>query len=330
MIDKYRYHIGETVEIEETILHEFKGLRHVPPSDVIRAICDWTREYANAFLNGEGGTLYFGIEDDGVVTGVGLGRKERDDVQRRLGQIIKEFYPAVDPSLWRLEFAPIHGTNDAQVNDLFVIELRISKGREDLYWPVAAGSVPYVKLPGGINRMTPSMIEQRVRRGRVSASEVEKETAIEDGRAAADTTGKTTNRQVDSLGYEYIIVRQPSATFTCHLPTVFGRGDDVTDGGGEIEIHSAEYRGVQVSLSSEDICASLMRGLLTPLSWHARPYLRQVDEALYEVTIGATVLRLRNREVRHLCQCIDYAISIYKEDLIQTEDVLETWVSSDN
>ena len=212
-----------------------------------------------------------------------------------------------------------------QGNDLFVIELRISKGREDLYWPTAAGSVPYIRLPGSINRMTPSMIEQRIKRGRISAAEAEEETMAEDSSAVADTTGKTTNRPVDSLGHEYIIVRRPSMTFTCQLPIVFGRGDDLTDAGGEIEIHTAEYRGVQVSLRSEDIRGSLMRGLLTPLSWHARPYLRQVDEELYEVTIGDTTMRLRNREVRHLCQCIDYAVSIYKQDLIQTEDVLETW-----
>ena len=106
MIARRPYHIGETVEIEETILHEFKGFKHIAPSDVFRTICDRTKEYANAFLNGEGGTFYFGIEDNGVVTGVELGRKERDDVQRRLGQIVKEFYPAVDPSLWRSSSRP--------------------------------------------------------------------------------------------------------------------------------------------------------------------------------------------------------------------------------
>ena len=43
------------------------------------------------------------------------------------------------------------------------------------------------------------------------------------------------------------------------------------------------------------------------------------------MTIGDATMRLRNREVRHLCQCIDHAVSLYKDDLIQTEDVLETW-----
>ena len=298
----------------------------LPPSDVFRTICDWTKEYANAFLNGEGGTLCFGIEDTGVVTGVKLGRKERDDVQRRLGQIVKEFYPAVDPSLWQIEFAPILGTDDVPTIDLFVIELRISKGREDLYWPsAAAGSAPYIRLPGGINRMPPSMIEQRIKRGRISTAAEEKETAAEDSSAGTETTDKTTNRLVDSLGCEYIIVRRPSVTFTCQLPVVFGRGDDLRDAGGEIEIHTAEYRRIRVSLRSEDIRGNLMRGLSTPLSWHARPYLRQVDAELYEVLIGDTTMRLRNREVRHLCQCIDHVVSIYKQDLIQTEDALETW-----
>ena len=272
MIARHPYRIGETVEIEESILHEFKGFQHIAPSDVFRIICDWTKEYANAFLNGEGGMLCFGIEDTGVVTGVKLGRKERDDVQRRLGQIVKEFYPAVDPSLWQIEFAPILGTDDVPTIDLFVIELRISKGREDLYWPNAAvGSAPYIRLPGGINRMPASMIEQRIKRGRISAAEAEKETAAEDNSAGAETRDKTTNRLVDSLGCEYIIVRRQSVTFTCQLPVVFGRGDDLRDAGGEIEIHTAEYRGIRVSVRSEDICGSLMRGLSTPLSGHARP-----------------------------------------------------------
>ena len=169
------------------------------------------------------------------------------------------------------------------------------------------------------------MIEQRIKRGRISTAEAEKETAAEDSSAVAETTDKTTNRLVDSLGREYIIVRRPSVTFTCQLPVVFGRGDDIADAGGEIEIHTAEYRGIRVSLRSEDIRGSLIRGLSTPLSWHARPYLRQVDKELYEVMIGDTTMRLRNREVRHLCQCIDHAVLIYKQDLIQTEDVLETW-----
>lgn len=98
-----QYRIDETLEIEETGAHEFKGFQHVAPNDVIRTICDWTKEYANAFLNGEGGTLYFSVEDDGTVTGVKLERKERDDVRHRIGQIIKEFYPAVDPSLWQVD-----------------------------------------------------------------------------------------------------------------------------------------------------------------------------------------------------------------------------------
>jgi len=39
------------------------------------------KRYINAFLNTEGGTIYFGVRDDGVVLGAPLNRKARDSLR---------------------------------------------------------------------------------------------------------------------------------------------------------------------------------------------------------------------------------------------------------
>jgi len=46
-------------------------------------------------LNTEGGTLYFGIEDDGKVTGCRLDRKSIDELRSKMSQTMRRFYPPV-------------------------------------------------------------------------------------------------------------------------------------------------------------------------------------------------------------------------------------------
>lgn len=45
----------------------------------------------NAFLNASGGTIYFGIEDDGIVSGLLLDRGARDDLRLRLDAGVTSF-----------------------------------------------------------------------------------------------------------------------------------------------------------------------------------------------------------------------------------------------
>lgn len=47
-----------------------------------------TQHYMNAFLNGDGGTIYFGIADDGKVLGLPLTRKQRDTLRLRIDTIV--------------------------------------------------------------------------------------------------------------------------------------------------------------------------------------------------------------------------------------------------
>ena len=43
--------------------------------------------YISAFLNTNGGTLYFGISDNGIINGVKLSRKNIDDLKLKVDSI---------------------------------------------------------------------------------------------------------------------------------------------------------------------------------------------------------------------------------------------------
>lgn len=64
---------------EESRYTEFKSLTRTQYP--IPRLLDLAEKYTNAFLNSEGGELYFGVEDDAVVHGLLLGPKDRDQVR---------------------------------------------------------------------------------------------------------------------------------------------------------------------------------------------------------------------------------------------------------
>lgn len=78
--------------------HEFKAVQLT--SSPIDSIADYanvsfifylfnfSKKYVNAFLNTNGGTIYFGVEDDGRIEGVPLNRKSRDIIRLRVDSII--------------------------------------------------------------------------------------------------------------------------------------------------------------------------------------------------------------------------------------------------
>ena len=44
--------------------------------------------YISAFLNTNGGTLYFGISDNGIINGIKLSRKNIDDLKLKVDSIM--------------------------------------------------------------------------------------------------------------------------------------------------------------------------------------------------------------------------------------------------
>lgn len=170
------YWYGEKLKVDEDQEHEFKSIRaSVVPVQKITEHCSvrssalslysWLRsfgvsafciltlpqKYVNAFLNTNGGTIYFGVEDDGVVTGIPLNRMGRDDLRLRLDSVISgntqqllrynlflEIKPQVDPHLWCIEFIPVRFTPEEQKITpeymiYYVVKVITKKGRAHVY-----------------------------------------------------------------------------------------------------------------------------------------------------------------------------------------------------
>ncbi len=116
--------LGYPVKIEETRQYEFKdisGSRR--PGDSIKNTAD---EYVVAFLNSEGGSIYWGVRDtDRTVVGVRLNFQERDDVRSVVSQKLNGIRPPIDPTAYRIDFQEIYDTNYNLISDLYVIEITV-------------------------------------------------------------------------------------------------------------------------------------------------------------------------------------------------------------
>ncbi|MFQ5640214.1 MAG: RNA-binding domain-containing protein [bacterium] len=148
----YRY--GETVTVEEDREHEFKSLQK--SKDPIKTIRDYyIAEYLNAFLNTNGGTILFGIENNGRVLGIQLDRDQRDALRREISKVVNKFQPSVEPELYKIEFVPIENKDSS-----WVVEIQVSKGNARLYM---TGSQHFYLRRDGSNFLMPfDMIRARL------------------------------------------------------------------------------------------------------------------------------------------------------------------------
>jgi hypothetical protein len=80
------YILGDSIAVEEDREHEFKAVQQT--KNPMQAISEHCKKYINAFLNTDGGTMYFGVEDDGRLVGVPLDRKTRDMIRLKIDGIV--------------------------------------------------------------------------------------------------------------------------------------------------------------------------------------------------------------------------------------------------
>lgn len=124
---------GDTVAVDEDRIREFKAVnqsRH--PVDTITRLA---KEYVCAFLNSNGGTIYFGIHDSGVVLGIPLTATQCVRTQDNIALAVANFSPAVEDGLVRYAFLPVVLPEDlAQSVD----------GLAAARWP---GGLPYKPAP---------------------------------------------------------------------------------------------------------------------------------------------------------------------------------------
>jgi hypothetical protein len=153
-----RYVLDCPVAVEETRYHEFKEIKGLNPVRAIRKIVD---EYVVAFLNREGGRIYWGIRDeDRVVVGVHLNFRQRDEVRRAITDKICRIQPALAPSAYQINFHDVFQDGQA-VPDLFVIEVVVPRPQTNLLYFSGANEV-FVKTDAGKKRLSGMELQDEI------------------------------------------------------------------------------------------------------------------------------------------------------------------------
>lgn len=122
--EKSFYVLNELVGFIEDHYHEFK-LAKPDTGTVARYIC--------AFLNSKGGTIYFGINDQGHVKGCELRDYEQRAFQKKLFEELKNFTPPVNEQDVSVKFVPVY--KDEKISSLYVVEIHIKpKEFDEVYF----------------------------------------------------------------------------------------------------------------------------------------------------------------------------------------------------
>lgn len=157
-----RFVQGSPVPFEETLFYEFKEIKEgnnpVPP------IIKHSNEYAVAFLNREGGRIFWGIRDrDRITTGVILNEQQRNETRTKVSEKLGAIQPSISVEDWQLEFHNVYGLQGETVEDLWVIELVISPPQErDVFY--TGSSDLFVKTEGGRQKLRGQQITEFILR----------------------------------------------------------------------------------------------------------------------------------------------------------------------
>jgi predicted HTH transcriptional regulator len=143
--------LNHRVAIEETSHFEFKEIKS--GAGAVDIIVNTSDEYAVAFLNSEGGRIYWGIRDkDRMVVGVQFNYQEGDKVRRDVSAKLHQIEPRVDPSKYRVEIHDVHDENGTKAPNLCVVELVVpASGLSEPYYTSGGGA--RVKVDGNKQRL---------------------------------------------------------------------------------------------------------------------------------------------------------------------------------
>ena len=151
----------QPVPFEETRLYEFKEVKGRNPAGSITSTAD---EYAVAFLNSEGGRIFWGVRNDNRITiGVTLDERQRDDVRTQVSTKLTSIQPAISVKDWQLELHQIHNLQGEAIEDLWVVELLVPPlHKRDVFY-TNSGEL-FVKIEGVKKKLLGPQVTEFIRR----------------------------------------------------------------------------------------------------------------------------------------------------------------------
>ena len=156
-----RFVQGQPLPIEETRFYEFKEIKGGNP---VSSIANTPDEYAVAFLNRNGGRIFWGIKDsDRITIGTTLNETQRDEIRVYVSEKLGAIEPPVSVDHWQLEFHEVYDLQGQIMEDLWVVELVIPPPQESHVFYTGSGQL-FVKTDGGRKKLRGPEVTEFVRK----------------------------------------------------------------------------------------------------------------------------------------------------------------------
>lgn len=157
---RIRFVQGQMVQMAEDRQHEFKEITGNKPVDTIKSMAD---DYAVAFLNSEGGSIYWGIKDSREVGGVGLNAKQRDEVRRVVSEKLAQIRPEIAVSSFRVECHPVYDGQGQAIAETCVVEVAVPPGSPKVLYFTGSGDA-FVKVDGAKRKLAGPQIQAEIQK----------------------------------------------------------------------------------------------------------------------------------------------------------------------
>lgn len=156
-----RFVQGQPVPFEETRFYEFKEIKGGNPVSSIINTCD---KYAVAFLNRNGGRIFWGIKDsDRITIGTTLNETQRDEIRVNLSEKLGAIEPPISVEHWQLEFHEVYELRGQIIQDIWVVELVVPPPQESHVFYTGSGQL-FVRTDGGRKKLRGPEVTEFVRR----------------------------------------------------------------------------------------------------------------------------------------------------------------------
>lgn len=157
-----KYELGKEIEEVEKRNVEFKEIKGNNPCN---SIIDNAEIYINAFLNSKIsgiGIIKWGISDEGIVKGVGLSKRDRDIIDRKISERIGQMKPYVSTESIQITFEEVVCNNEI-IHDLYVVEISVESAASNILYSTSKNEI-YIKTDGGKRRLDSFEIQQELQR----------------------------------------------------------------------------------------------------------------------------------------------------------------------
>ena len=127
-------------------------------------IVELKRSYCG-FLNGQGGSIYLGINGKGIVEGLKLEYKQRDTIRNELVNYTYDFFPKCRIDKINVSFIKIkNGVTKNLIENLFVVKINVIRGEPYVLYSLTSkeGFISTLRLNGQLRTLTAEEIHKEI------------------------------------------------------------------------------------------------------------------------------------------------------------------------